>query len=432
MVGGLARTVAFRGGLFDIGGHRFYTQIPEVERLWRDLLGEDLLSRRRVSRIHYRSRFFQYPLEVSDVVRGFGMKESARCALSYARSRLWPVSPEEDFEGWVSNRFGRRLFENFFRTYTEKVWGVPCREISAQWAAQRIQGLSLPVAVCNAILPGRRAARTLAREFLYPSRGPGMLWSRMQSEIERMGGQVRLGAPVTRIAWGAGGVVAVEAAGQTWRADHVISTMPLGDLARSLAPAPSPEVLRAAAQFRYRGFLTVLLMVRARGLFPDNWIYVHDPALRVARIQNFGNWSPEMPPDAETACLGVEYFCSEGDELWTLDDGELTGLAVRELEQLGFGVAGRLLGGAVIREPKAYPVYAGTYLEALQELRRFLTMVPNLQLAGRNGTHAYNNMDHAMMSGLLAARNILGRRAAEGTALPPEALPIGAAGWSRL
>jgi protoporphyrinogen oxidase len=431
-VGGLARTVAFRGSLFDIGGHRFFTQIPDVERIWRDLLGADLLSRRRMSRIYYRSSFFHYPLEARDVIRGLGFWESARCALSYARSRLWPVLPEEDFEAWVTNRFGRRLFENFFRTYTEKVWGMPCREIGAQWAAQRIQGLSLPAAVGNAILPGRSAARTLIREFHYPRRGPGMLWLRMRSEIERMGGEVRLGAPVTQIAWETGGVMAVEAGGQTWRADHFISTMPLRDLARCLAPAPSQEVARAAAQFLYRGFLTVILTVRGCDLFPDNWIYVHDPALRVARVQNFSNWSPEMSPLAGTTCLGVEYFCSEGDDLWTQDDGELIRLAARELAQLGFGVAGGILDGTVIREPEAYPVYAGNYVAALHELRRFLSVVPNLQLAGRNGTHSYNNMDHAMMSGLLAAGNILGRRdATAGTSLPPEALPISAAGWSR-
>lgn len=437
-VGGLARTVEYKGFLFDIGGHRFFTKAPLVERMWREVLGEDLLTRSRLSRIYYRGRFFRYPLEPLDALAGLGVIESLRCAFSYVRARLAPRKPEDNFEAWVSNRFGRRLFEIFFRSYTEKVWGLPCDRIRAEWAAQRIRGLSPGSILRNAVsvLPRekRNQVRTLIREFLYPRRGPGMMWQRTRERVEAAGGRVVLGAPVERIFWAPGRVVAVQAGGRLWRGEHFVSSIALADLIRALDPEPPGDLRARAADFHYRDFLTVALIVEGRDLFPDQWIYVHDPTVRVGRIQNYSNWSPEMSPDPEKTCLGMEYFCSAGDDLWTMPDAGLIEMARREVAALGLAPAGRIVDGAVVRMEKAYPVYDESYEDALQAVRRFLEATPNLQVIGRNGMHRYNNQDHSMLTGVLAARNLLGGRydlwrvnleeeyLEEGSALAEEAL----------
>jgi len=414
VVGGLARTVEYRGYLFDIGGHRFFTKISVVENLWREVLGGDLLTRSRLSRIYYRGKLFRYPLEPVNALLGLGPWEALRCAFSYAKSRLAPETPEDNLQAWLSNRFGRRLFEIFFRTYTEKVWGLSCRQIGAEWAAQRIRGLSLASLVLNGFkrqpADQRRAIKTLINQFHYPRRGPGMMWSRMRELVEAGGGQVVCEAPVEKIYWEPGRVSAVQAGGRLWAGEHFISSIAIPDLIRALDPAP-PERLRSAAEdFHYRDFLTVALIVKARNLFPDNWIYVHEPSVKVGRIQNYSNWSPEMTPDAETSCLGMEYFCFEGDELWGASDAKLLELARSEIAALGLVSPTRVLDGAVVRMPKAYPVYDASYRRGLAAVRDFLEAVPNLQLVGRNGMHRYNNQDHSMLTGLLAARNILGAR----------------------
>jgi protoporphyrinogen oxidase len=346
---------------------------------------------------------------------GLGIWESLRCGFSYLAARLHPRRPEEDFETWVSNRFGRRLFETFFQTYTEKVWGIPCGEIRAEWAAQRIRGLSLTSLVLNALRPRgkldkQKAIKTLIHEFQYPRRGPGMMWNRTRELVEARGSRVLMNSPVERIRWEPGRVTSVEAAGQAHRGEHFLSSMPIRDLIRSLAPEPPQYLLRATADFNYRDFLTVALMVRGRELFPDNWIYVHDPRVQVGRIQNYNNWSPEMVPDPETTCLGLEYFCNEGDALWRMPDAELIELGSREIGRLGLIDPGKVFDGTVVRVPKAYPVYDGTYQRGLEAVREFLVGVPNLQLMGRNGMHRYNNQDHSMLTAMLAARNILGAR----------------------
>ncbi len=414
LVGGLARTVEYKGYLFDIGGHRFFTKVPAVERMWREVLGADLLTRRRLSRIYYRGKFFRYPLEPWNALRGLGLRESLRCALSYLWAKAAPEKPEEDFEAWVSNRFGRRLFEIFFRSYTEKVWGISCREIRAEWAAQRIRGLSLRTLLLDALklrpTDRRKVVRTLIHEFQYPRRGPGMMWDRTRELVEAHGGQVVLQAPVRRICWQPGRVLAVEAGGRLWGGDHFISSIALRDLIRSLDPAPPESVRHAAEDLRYRDFLTAALIVRGRDLFPDNWIYVHDPDVKVGRIQNYGNWSPEMAPDPQTTCLGLEYFCFEGDRLWSMPDPALLALAEEELDRLGLAARGQVVDGAVLRMEKAYPIYDARYQRALATVRGFLEQVPNLQLVGRNGMHRYNNQDHSMLTGMLAARNALGAR----------------------
>lgn len=414
VAGGLARTVEYKGYLFDIGGHRFFTKVSLVERMWREVLAGDFLTRSRLSRIYYRGKFFHYPLEPWNALRGLGLPESLRCGLSYLKARLAPERPEDDLEAWVSNRFGRRLFEIFFKTYTEKVWGIPCRQLRAEWAAQRIRGLSLTSLVLNALRPRppdkQKAIKTLIHEFQYPRRGPGMMWDRTREMVEAQGGCVVFQAPVERIHWAPGGVTAVEAGGRLWRGEHFISSIAIRDLIRALEPAP-PEYLRAAADdFHYRDFLTVALIVKGRDLFPDNWIYVHEPEVQVGRIQNYSNWSPEMTPDPDSTCLGMEYFCFEGDRLWNAPDGELLALARREIARLGLADPERVTDGAVVRMAKAYPVYDSTYLRGLDATRRFLESVPNLQLVGRNGMHRYNNQDHSMLTAMLAARNILGGR----------------------
>lgn len=409
VVGGLARTVEHKGFRFDIGGHRFYTKLSVVQRIWREVLGEDLLTRTRLSRIYYHSKFFRYPLEPWDALRGLGVVESARCGFSFVKSQILPKFPERNFETWVSNRFGRRLFETFFKSYTEKVWGMDCREIGAEWAAQRIRGLSLWSLLRDAVLPrGGEEPKTLIKKFQYPRLGPGMLWSRMREIVEGRGVQVVLDAPVDRVRWKESGVVCVEAGGTEYEGAHVISSISIRELIEKLDPR-APEALRGAAeQFKYRDFLTVALMVRARDLFPDNWIYVHDPNVRAGRVQNYKNWSSDMTPSAEMSCLGVEYFCNESDAIWSSSDTDLIELAKREMVQLGLVRGQDVMEGVVVRMTKAYPVYDGSYRHGLAVVRDFLSTVPNLQLVGRNGMHRYNNQDHSMLTGILAARNVSG------------------------
>jgi len=413
VVGGLARTVEHKGFRFDIGGHRFYTKVSLVEQIWREILGDDLLSRKRLSRIYYKSRFFRYPLQPVDAFRGLGPIEALRCGLSFVRSRLFPVLPETDFETWVSNRFGRRLFATFFRSYTEKVWGMDCREIAAEWAAQRIKGLSLWSLVKDAVLPvsaQKIKIKTLIKEFHYPRLGPGMLWTRMREIVEQRGVRVILNAPVEGVQLQSGKVLSVRAGGKTYHGQHFISSIPIRELVAKLEPAAEQPLKDAAAQLRYRDFITVALIVRGRDLFPDNWIYVHDPATRAGRVQNYTNWSPDMTPDSELSCLGVEYFCNASDEIWKLEDEDLIALAKREMVQLGLVREQDVIDGTVVRMPKAYPVYDRGYQDALRTVREFVARFSNLQLVGRNGMHRYNNQDHSMLTAILAARNIAGAR----------------------
>jgi protoporphyrinogen oxidase len=414
-VGGISRTVDYKGYHFDIGGHRFFTKVSLVEQMWRDVLGDDFLSRPRLSRIYYKNKFFQYPLQPIDALLGLGIFQSLRCGLSYAWARLFPQRPEKSFEAWVCNRFGRRLFETFFKSYTEKVWGMKCSEIGAEWAAQRIRGLSLISVVVNSLKflkpkNKNKVIKTLLHEFHYPRLGPGMMWRRTKEIVESRGSQIKFNSAVEKIRWEPGRVISVVAGGTEYRADHFISSMPIRDLIRCLDPAPPAELLAAASDFNYRDFLTVSLMCQGSGLFPDNWIYIHDPNVKVGRIQNFGNWSPEMVPNKDTTCLGMEYFCFEGDDLWEMKDADLLQMAKREIGYLKLVKPESVFDGAVVRIPKAYPVYDDTYKRGIEAIQAFLKDVPNLQLVGRNGMHKYNNQDHSMLTAILAARNILGSR----------------------
>jgi len=412
-VGGLARTELYKGYRIDVGGHRFFTRVPEVAALWREALGDDLVTRPRLSRIYYDRKLFVYPLRLGDALGKLGWPESARIALSYLRSRAFPSYPEDTFEAWVSNRFGRRLFETFFKSYTEKVWGIPCSEISARWAAQRIQSLSLPRAAWNAMRGQRDGQiKSLIQAFEYPRQGPGMLWERIAGMVASRGSQVWLNAEVTRVAHrdGRAAGVAVRRDGreETIEADAVISTMPIGELVASLDPRAPDAVCAAASRLAYRDFLTVALIVNRPHLFPDNWLYIHEPRVRVARIQNFKNWSADMVPDPGKTCLGFEYFCTVEDDIWRMDDAGLIRMAATELARLGLAQATDVEDGVVIRQAKAYPVYTGEYESHLLAIRRFLEGIANLQTVGRNGMHMYNNQDHSMLTAMLAVRNLLG------------------------
>ena len=413
-VGGLARTETFKGFRFDMGGHRFFTKVEEVKKVWREVLGDDLLRRPRLSRIYYNRRFFYYPLRPLNALLNLGPLTAVGIVLSYLRRQLFPHPREDTFEQWVTNRFGGRLFRIFFKTYTEKVWGIPCSELRAEWAAQRIKDLSLRTALLHMFVRPRANIRTLIEEFDYPRLGPGMMWQAVADEI-RPQAALRLGAEVVSVKRTGRRIdaVVVRAGGREELIEgaHFISSMPVTHLVAKLSPAAPAEVRAAAARLVYRDFLTVCLIVDKADLFPDNWIYVHSPDVRVGRIQNFKNWSPGMVPDARKTSLGLEYFCSVGDALWNMPDADLVALGARELEHIGLARAADVEDGCVFRVEHAYPVYDAGYRECLDTVRAFVDGFDNLQTVGRNGLHRYNNQDHAMLTGHLAVQNlVLGQR----------------------
>ncbi len=410
-VGGISRTVERDGWRFDLGGHRFFTKVPAVEAFWHEVLpDEDFLMRPRLSRILYRGKLFDYPLKPMNALLGLGVVEAVRCVLSYAFVRVRPPRDQSHFEGWVAARFGWRLYRIFFKTYTEKVWGVPATDIQADWAAQRIKNLSLLTAMTSAFGLGGRGKQitTLIEQFQYPRLGPGMMWERARDLVVAEGGQVRLEAPVQRVEHAGGRARAVVlASGERLAASAVISSMPMPELVRAMTPPPTVDVLAAADGLSFRDFLTVALVVPASAGFPDNWIYVHEPGVRVGRVQNFGSWSPQLVKDGFT-CLGLEYFVSEGDDLWKSPDDELVALGTRELAALGLVPEGQVEAGYVVRVPKAYPVYDEGYAERVDVLRRWLDeTVPNVHPVGRNGMHRYNNQDHSMLTAMLAVENVV-------------------------
>ena len=426
-VGGISRTENYKGFRFDVGGHRFFSKSAEIEALWDEILGDQLITRPRKSRIFYNKKLFDYPLRALDALTKLGFFESFLCMASYAKARMFPIKHPQTFEEWVTNEFGHRLYRIFFETYTEKVWGMKCSEISADWAAQRIKGLSLGSAMRNALTPrwltrmksGKAGqAKTLIESFRYPKLGPGQMWDAAADQIRDNGGQVILGMNVDRLhfdketsTWT---VQATDTDGgkHEFPADHVISSAAIAELADTLEPAPPEPVLLAAHALRYRDFLTVALIVRDVDCFDDIWIYIHDSSVKVGRIQNFKSWSPHLVPDPELNCLGLEYFCFSGDGLWDSEDEALIRLADEELIQLGLVTAGHVVDGTVIRQPRAYPVYDENYEDRISLFREWLDNdMPGLHLIGRNGMHKYNNQDHAMMTGLLTAENILADKA---------------------
>jgi protoporphyrinogen oxidase len=410
-VGGIARTETYKGYHFDIGGHRFFSKNQKINQLWQEMLGEDFLKVHRMSSIYYQGRFFNYPLDFFNASFNLGVMESVLILLSYFRAQFWPHPEEVTFEQWVSNRFGRRLYEAFFKTYTEKVWGIPCRRIRADWASQRIKGLSLIVAVSNALL-GVQQAKSLVSEFYYPRKGPGMMWERFREAVEAGGGQVRRNWEVMSLKHENGRIASIicTQGGKTEEipAGHLISSMPISRLVAMLEPKASEKALEAARGLSYRAFIIVLLIVDKEDLFQDQWIYIHSPDVRVGRIQNFKNWSGAMVPDPKKTSVGMEYFCNEGDGTWTMSDTELLDLAAGELSALGLAKTHDVIDGLVVRQPKAYPIYDHEYQKSLEVIRDLIKTIENLQTIGRNGMHRYNNMDHSMHTGILAVENMLG------------------------
>ena len=414
VVGGISRTVERDGWRFDIGGHRFFTKVQEVENLWHEILpDEDFLMRPRMSRIFYDGKYYDYPLRAVNALKNLGVLEAVRCVLSYVWARIRPPKDQTNLEGWVSARFGFRLYRIFFKTYTEKVWGVPATEIQADWAAQRIKNLSLFKAVLNALLPKRnqKDITSLIEEFQYPKYGPGMMWERCHDLVEAQGSKVYMNARVTRIRYENGRAVAVEAdcngVPMEFECSHVISSMPFPHLLKAMEPSVPAEVQQAADGLNFRDFLTVALVVPEKYSFPDNWIYVHSPKVKVGRIQNFGSWSPYLVKEGRT-CLGLEYFVFEGDGLWNSADEDLVELGKRELQELGLVDASTVEAGYVVRMPKAYPVYDEPYKANVEVLRQWLqSNAPNVFPVGRNGMHKYNNQDHSMFTALLTVENIV-------------------------
>ncbi len=412
-VGGIARTEHYKGFHFDIGGHRFFTKVKEIEELWLSVLGDDFIKVPRMSRIYFSGKFYDYPLRFGNALRNLGIYESTRVLLNYLKWQILPHAKEDSFEEWIQNRFGDRLYYLFFQTYTEKIWGIPCAKIRSDWAAQRIKGLSLAKAVINS-LTGRNGTSTLIKEFYYPRLGPGMMWQAFRERVEENGGEVHLGSRVCALRHENRRVLSVlveDGTAKRWiPAEHVISSMSLPSLIARLQPSAPDHVLNASRRLHHRDFLIVVLILDTPDPFPDNWIYIHDPDVRVGRIQNFRSWSADMVPDPTKSSLGMEYFCHNGDGLWTMDDNALINLAARELAKIGLGEERDIVDGTVIRQPQAYPVYDETYQENLEIIKDYLSGFGNLHTVGRNGMHRYNNQDHSMLTALLAARNILGER----------------------
>lgn len=430
MVGGMARTVSYRGFRFDIGGHRFFSDIPSIRELWADLLEDDLITVKRISRIYYRNRFIKYPIDLADVMMRLGMIESMMIGLSYMHAGLFPAGREDTFEQWVSNRFGKRLYQIFFKEYTEKVWGVACDRIGSEWASQRIKGLSFISVILKALGAGQRS-RSLIDAFLYPIHGPGMMWDAMAGAVTDNGGQILLDTGVHSIRHDEKRLNTVvfdrcnlpdasDLPGGLNRPEQpcmktvempvtsLISSIPVNQLVEMLQPLPPKPVLEAARSLSYRSLVVAGLILDQPSPFPDQWIYIQEPGYRVGRIQNFKNWSSGMTPDPEKTNIGMEYFCSRGDDFWQLSDQAIIAMAEKELVNLGLAGTDAVIDGFVVRQPDAYPVYLHGYQEKIRKIRQYLKRFDNLQTIGRNGRYRYNNMDHAMQSGILAAKNIMG------------------------
>lgn len=466
-VGGISRTVQYRGYRMDLGGHRFFSRSEWVVQWWLSMLPIDpavaeaeetlklgyrrreafvdtrngrvppadpdavFLVRPRISRIYHRRQFFDYPirLDVATVLK-LGLGRSIAAGLSYLAAQAFPRRPERNLEDFLVNRFGKRLYEAFFHSYTEKVWGVPCTSISAAWGAQRIKGLSLRRALAHAL--GRALGRepadaptSLIERFLYPKLGPGQLWDEVARRVRDRGGEIRLSARVVKVRLREGRVASVDVrrgdAVETIECDHLVSSMPVKDLVACMDPPAPDDVRGIAARLPYRDFIVVGLIARRTAVGedgpagggttmpPDNWIYVQEPGVRLGRMQVMNNWSPALVPDPTTVWLGLEYFCSEGDDLWSLDDAALLALAKREAQQIGILVAADVIDGVVVRVPKAYPAYVGAYAQ-FDVVRAWLDAIPNLWLVGRNGMHRYNNQDHSMLTAKAAVENIAAGR----------------------
>lgn len=415
--GGLARTVEYKGYHFDIGGHRFFTKVDRVMKMWQEVLGDDFLKRPRLSHIYYNRKFFRYPIQPLDVLFKLGLGQVALAGISFLKSKFFKRPEEVSFEDYIVNNFGERLYRTFFKSYTEKVWGIPCSEIRAEWAAQRIKGLSLVSLAKSAILGNRgNKIKTLIEEFYYPRLGPGMMWRKTKDLVEKSGfGKILFNTKPCAIIHDGKKIIGVEAEDSSEKkmkilGSALISSMPLSELLQKMRPPLVKEVLEAAGSLNYRDFITVALIIGRKDMFSDNWIYIHEPGVMVGRIQNFKNWSPEMVADFNKTCLGMEYFCFKTDPIWKMSDEELIMMAARELEKIGLARAEEVLDGMVVRMEKTYPVYDEAYEKAMPVIREAVSQFSNLYPVGRNGMHKYNNQDHAMLTAMLSVENIFGAK----------------------
>ena len=419
-VGGISRTVVYKGFRFDIGGHRFFSKSNEIEALWDEILPEGMIENERLSRIYYKHKFYSYPLEASEVIENLGKRESFLSVASYLKAKVVRNSNPLNLEEWVTNKFGSRLYRTFFKSYTEKVWGQPCSKITADWAAQRIKGLSLTTAALASLGLGRPASKgkragqikTLIKTFRYPRLGPGMMWEAAADHIRARGGRIHFSSRVDGLhhdpAQGTWHLEVRDAHEQSGPYQHLINSAPLGSVIRAISPQLPDDALEAATQLNYRDFILVALILNSQTTFPDQWLYIHNPDLSVGRIQNFKNWSSEMLDGSGRLCYGMEYFCFENDDLWRQSDQDLIAFAARELIQLGLANPGDVVDGCVVRQAKAYPVYDDQYQSKIDTIKTSLAShCPGLHQVGRNGMHRYNNQDHSMMTGILTARAIL-------------------------
>jgi protoporphyrinogen oxidase len=406
IAGGMCRTITLWGCRVDIGPHRFFSTDPRVNRFWSGIVGNDARKVARLTRIYYKRRFFEYPLRPFNAFRNLGAVETARCLTSYGRQVVAPKKVGEDFESWVIARFGKRLYEIFFKTYSEKLWGIPCSELDADFAAQRIRKLSMFEVVKNAFFGGNRH-KTLIDEFMYPIGGTGMVYERMRAFIDGNGGTVRFHQKVRRVITEGDRVTGLELEnGETRAYDSVISTMPLTHLLRTLDGTPAP-VREAAERLRFRNTIIVYLHVQGTGIFPDNWIYVHANDLQVGRITNFRNWVPELYGDSPNTILALEFWCQATDPRWSETDESLISLATRELLATGLVDARKVLDGFVQRVPNCYPIYSRGYKNDLQPVQDWLDNFSGLHVIGRYGAFKYNNQDHSILMGLLLSEKIL-------------------------
>ncbi|MCH6258217.1 NAD(P)/FAD-dependent oxidoreductase [Puniceicoccaceae bacterium K14] len=420
-VGGISRTVKKEGYRFDIGGHRFFSKNTEIQKWWKARLSEDFLKVDRQSRIYFENKFFDYPLDLKNVLANLGLWQCAMCFLSYLKSRIFPIKNVKSFEDWVINQFGNKLYQTFFKSYTEKVWGISCSKISKDWAAQRIKGLSMSQAILHAIRPQKKGPakiKTLINKFNYPRFGPGQLWEETADTIVQKGGTILMGQKAIEFQKDGNKIRSATFSDKdgnttTIEGDHFLVSMPLSKTISGLSGNVPDKVKAAASHLTYRDFLTVALVLKDKDLFTDQWIYIHDPNVRVGRIQNYKNWSKWMIPEEGYSCLGLEYFCNTTDDFWNWKDEELIQLAKQECSQLGFTSDNAIEKGFVVRAPKAYPVYTEDYSSKIIEIKKYLDTIDNLQVIGRNGMHKYNNQDHSMMTAILAVKNLGARTSAD-------------------
>lgn len=411
-IGGLARTMWVDGYGFDLGPHRFFTKNQEVLDMWKHFLGEDLLHVPRLTRIFYRGKFFNYPLKPLDALTKLGLLTTTKAVASYGmqKARRENIDAADNFEDWITAQFGKTLYEIFFKSYTEKVWGIPCDQIGKEWAGQRIKGLNLSEAIRSAFRRGKSdKVKSLIEEFYYPRLGAGQLYDRMAEEIVKAGGEIRMGTDVTRIETEGDKLTGfITQTGDRIEVDHAFVSAPITAVATSIEPQPPSDVLEAADTLYYRSHITVNLTVNHASPFPDNWIYIHAPDLRMARVANYASFSEDMIARPGTCSLSVEYFCFESDDLWNMDDEGLVDLAVGEMVKAGLLERGDVMDGFVVREADSYPTYYLGHREHFETLFGYLSRFGNLSLIGRAGMYRYNNQDHASLTGLYSVRNHLG------------------------